>query len=74
MFNDLRETAALRKQTQQIRKRSYFQRRSRLDKYTGELLSLHRAGCSIAELQRWLRKRRIKVAHSTVSRWLQKHG
>ena len=28
---------------------------------------------STAELQRWLRERRIKVVHSTVARWLAKH-
>jgi arginine repressor len=32
---------------------------------------LRREGCSIAELQRWLRKKRIKVVHSTVARWLE---
>ena len=71
-FDPKIELAALRQQTQIIRKQRYS--RSRLDKFAGELLSLHRAGASTAELQRWLRDRRIRVVHSTVARWLTKHG
>lgn len=71
-FDPQAELAALRQQTKTIRKRRYS--RSRLDKYAGELLTLHRAGATTAELQRWLRARRIKVVHSTVARWLAKHG
>lgn len=71
-FDPKMELAALRQQTQIIRKKRYS--RSRLDKFAGELLSLHRAGASTAELQRWLRDRRIRVVHSTVARWLTKNG
>uniref|UniRef100_UPI001D0E46A9 hypothetical protein n=1 Tax=Klebsiella pneumoniae TaxID=573 RepID=UPI001D0E46A9 len=59
-------------QTRRIRQVRY--RPSRLDRYTGELLSLYQAGASAAELQRWLRARRIKVVLSTVTRWLEKNG
>ncbi len=39
------------------------------------LISLHIAGATPAELRRWLRQeKRIKVAHSTVARWMAKHG
>lgn len=71
MFDAHQEAEALRQQTRIIRKRSYTRRKSRLDQYKGELLALRREGCSIAELQRWLRKKRIKVVHSTVARWLE---
>ena len=71
-FDPEAEVAQLKAQTQAIRQRRY--RRSRLDRYTGELLQLHTSGATAAELQRWLRARRIKVTHSTVARWLQKHG
>ncbi|MFW9651198.1 hypothetical protein V3H42_22440 [Vibrio parahaemolyticus] len=71
MFDVHQEAEALRQQTRIIRKRSYSRRKSRLDQYKGELLALRREGCSIAELQRWLRKKRIKVVHSTVARWLE---
>ena len=70
-FDPLTELAALRQQTATIRNRRYAP--SRLDRHAGELLALHRAGASTAELQRWLRERRIKVVHSTVARWLAKH-
>jgi predicted site-specific integrase-resolvase len=45
----------------------------RLDRHRAELLAMHLGGASTAELQRWLRKNRIKVVHSTVARWLAKH-
>ena len=71
MFDAKKETAKLRLQTQIIRKRNYKKRTSRLDQYRDELIALKNEGCSTAELQRWLRKKRIKVVHSTVLRWLQ---
>ncbi|MCP6001090.1 hypothetical protein NL386_25935 [Klebsiella pneumoniae] len=71
-FDTAAELAALQAQTRRIRQVRY--RPSRLDRYTGELLSLHQAGASAAELQRWLRARRIKVVLSTVTRWLEKNG
>lgn len=71
-FNADTELEALRRQTGEIRRRRYT--RSRLDRYRGELLLLHRGGASVAELQRWLRARRISVVHSTVARWIDKNG
>ena len=71
-FNADTELEVLRRQTGEIRRRRYT--RSRLDRYRGELLLLHRGGASVAELQRWLRARRIRVVHSTVARWIDKNG
>lgn len=71
-FDVAHELTILREQTRTIRKKQY--RRSRLDRYTGELLQLHSAGASAAELRRWLREKRIRVALSTVTRWLAKNG
>jgi len=59
-------------QTKLIRKRRFSI--SRLDRFKGELLNLYMNGLTVAELQRWLRKKRIKVAYSTVYRWVQKNG
>ncbi len=74
-FDVQSELSALKAQTQSMRKRSYSARKSRLDKYKNQLLELHQAGATGAELQRWLRAhKRIKVAHSTVLRWLEKNG
>ena len=72
-FDPTAELAALRERAAITRRRTYAQRRSRLDRYTGELLSLHHAGGTVAELQRWLRTRRVVVVHSTVARWLSKY-
>ena len=47
------------------------QRRSKLDRYAAELLALRRAGATVAQLTRWLRRERdIGVAATTVGRWL----
>ena len=69
-FDAEKELTQIKNQTKSIRKKRFA--RSRLDKHSAELLSLYKAGASIAELQRWLRANRIKVEHSTVSRWLDK--
>ena len=71
-FDPVSEVATLKAETKMIRKRSYKQRKSRLDKYHTELVAMHKQGATIAELTRWLRKKKaIKVADSTVNRWLQ---
>ncbi|PJG59205.1 hypothetical protein [Aeromonas cavernicola] len=72
LFDPLTELASLRQQTALIRQQRYV--RSRLDRYRAELLALAEAGATTAELQRWLRERRVRVVHSTVSRWLTKHA
>ncbi|MPW28250.1 hypothetical protein F9L16_04455 [Agarivorans sp. B2Z047] len=70
-FNPESVCAALKAQTKVIRKPSYKRSTSRLDRHANELIQLRDQGNSIAELQRWLRfEKRVKVAHSTVSRWL----
>ncbi len=73
LFDVQTELENLKKQTKQIRKRSYRERRSRLDKFTYEILQLHKNGASGAEIQRFLCAKRIKVSHSTVQRWLAKY-
>ena len=71
-FDTAADRPPRRAQPRRIRQVRY--RPSRLDRYTGELLSLYQAGASAAELQRWLRARRIKVVLSTVTRWLEKNA
>ncbi|HAT7688692.1 TPA: hypothetical protein JAX36_005051 [Enterobacter cloacae subsp. cloacae] len=73
-FDAAAEVAKLKAQTKAIRKRSYFRRISKLDKYRGELLTMYRAGASGSELLRWLKSKRIDCAHSTLSRYLNKHN
>lgn len=71
-FDPELEVKKLKKQTSIIRKTRFS--KSRLDRYKGELLALKSSGASCAELQRYLRGKRVKVAYTTVSRWLAKHG
>ena len=71
-FGAAAEAARLRAQTRARRRPRY--RRSRLDRYKGELLALRAEGCTTAELQRWLLAHRIRVQHATVARWLRRHG
>lgn len=71
-FSALNEVKKLKNQTKTIRRKRYG--KSRLDRYKKQLITLRDNGASIAELQRWLRAKRIKVEWSTVSRWLNKNG
>lgn len=67
------EVARLKKEADENRRRPYS-RRSRLDRFENDLLQLHTAGARVIDLQRWLKERRVTVAHSTIGRWLEKHG
>ena len=69
-FDAAAEAAHLREQTR-ARRRTRLAA-SRLDRYTLELLALHDAGSTPAELRRWLADRRVRVHHSTVARWLRR--
>ena len=71
-FDVQAELAAIKAHTQLIRKKRYSP--SQLDRYRGELLQLHRAGVTVAELHRWLRAKQVKVVWTTVWRWLQKNA
>jgi len=73
MFDPKKEMQQLNEQSANIRKRSYKQRKSRLDKYKGELITLLEMGAKCTQLQRWLRKKRIKVSLSTVTRWRERN-
>ena len=71
-MNAEEEVKRLKTQSRLLRKRSYSRRKSRLDKYGGEIVALRKAGATYTEIQRWLRERRIKVHRSTVSRYIEK--
>ena len=70
-FDSKAEVERLRQQSAIDRTHRYAP--SRLDRYKGELLQMHLDGARAVDLQTWLREHRIKVAHSTVARWLAKH-
>ena len=70
MLNAQAELAALRARRTAAQRKTY--RVSRLARYRAELVALRRAGASYPELAEWLRrKRRCKVHHTTVMRYLQ---
>ena len=71
-FDAAEEVKKLKIETKARRKTRFD--KSRLDAYKGELVAMYEKGASIAELQRWLRKKRVKVWWSTVNRWLIKNG
>jgi len=52
------------------RRRRY--RRSRLMKFRAELVELRIAGATLADLRIWLRRQRVRIAASTISRFLKK--
>lgn len=62
------ELALIRQQRRVARRKRYY--RSRLDRYRAEIVVLRLAGATLAEIATWLRRRRCKVACSTVSRYL----
>ncbi len=73
-FDEVATLKELKEETKNIRYRCYKKYRSRLDRYKNELLILYQDGATRAELKRWLRRKKIKVAWSTVNRWIAKNG
>ena len=73
-FNAEQEVQQLKEHTRIIRKRNYWRRKSKLDQYAGELVSMSKAGASHSELQRWLKSKKIIVDRSTVCRFIQNNG
>ena len=71
-FDPTAELALLRERKRASRQR-YF-KKSQLDQFSYQLLELHNAGASIAELQRWLSNKKVNVHHTTVSRWVRRNN
>jgi hypothetical protein len=65
-FDAKAEVARLKEQT---KKRRNVPKKSSLSRFESQILALKQEGASMAEIQRWLRSKGLKVAHSTVSRW-----
>ncbi len=66
------ELAKLKAETRELRQKRF--KNSRLNAYRGELVTMHKEGATVAELQRWLKAKRISVAWTTVKRWLDNRG
>lgn len=70
MIDATEELAAIRRQRAIARRHRY--QKSALEKHRAELVDLRRAGASLMDLVVWLRSHRLRVAVSTVSRYLSK--
>ncbi|HBN90447.1 hypothetical protein [Rheinheimera aquimaris] len=66
------ELAKLKAETRELRQKRF--KNSRLNAYRGELVTMYAEGATVAELQRWLKTKRISVAWTTVKRWLDNRG
>lgn len=73
MFDAEMIVKQLQAETRQRRKKPYRRNKSRLDRYRMEILALRRHSASASEIQRWLRKKRVCVVLTTVTRWLEKN-
>lgn len=71
-FDPKAESQRLKQKTDLRRKKRYS--RSKLDKYTSELLALNTEGCTLEALQIWLQEHRITCDPSTIHRWLKRHA
>lgn len=73
-FDPARELQQLHELKNLRRRRHYWRGRSQLDPFTAELLALYDQGATAADLRDWLSQppRRLRVHHSTVSRWLKR--
>ncbi|OGU14219.1 MAG: hypothetical protein A2076_16710 [Geobacteraceae bacterium GWC2_53_11] len=69
MFDATAELAAVHRLRGLARRPRYH--KSALEKHRAELVALRRAGASLKDLVVWLRTKRLKVAASTVSRYLR---
>ena len=71
-FDAAAEAARLKAETRA--RRRLRRTSSRLDRHTHELLTLYDEGATVAELQRWLQARHVRVHQTTVGRWLRRRG
>ncbi|PJE78167.1 hypothetical protein CI610_02898 [invertebrate metagenome] len=69
-FDAVTEVAKLKQLAETIKHR---RKSSRLIRYKSQLLAMHQAGATTANLQRWLKSKHLNVVHSTGSRWLKKN-
>jgi len=66
----MNEVKKLKQETKLIRKKRYYT--SKLTPNRKKLSLMYSQGATIAELQRWLKAKRIKVNYSTVYRFIKR--
>ncbi len=71
-FNAKVEALRLKNEKKLITKKRF--KPSKLDKHKQRLLALYEEDTSIANLQRWLLRKGMRVHWTTVKRWVQKNA
>jgi hypothetical protein len=71
-FDAAREIEAIKTKLQKAKRRNYSKGKSKLDKYTGELIAMRQAGASFTVLAEWLSVRhRVKITRMSICRFLR---
>lgn len=70
-FNPEVEVAALKAESQLLRKRRYKRRISVIDPHRNHIIKLYEYGATNTEIQRYLKKKGVNVALSTVTRYMK---
>jgi len=71
-FNAAKEVEAIKARLRKAKRGNYAQGRSKLDKYTGELVAMRQAGASLAVLAEWLSVRHsVKITRMSICRFLR---
>lgn len=71
-FDAVREVEAIKTKLRKAKRGNYVKRKSKLDKYTGELIAMRQAGASFAVLAEWLSARhRVKITRMSICRFLR---
>lgn len=71
-FNAKSEAERLAQKSSLRKKKRYST--SKLDKWKPEITALRAEGCTLEQIQIWLKEKRIKAATSTIQRWLKRHA
>ena len=71
-FDAVKEVEAIKIKLRKARRGNYVKGKSKLDKYTGELIAMRQAGASFAVLAEGLSVRhRVKITRMSICRFLR---
>lgn len=71
-FDAVKEVEAIKTKLRKAKRGNYVKGKSKLDKYTGELIAMRQAGASFTVLAEWLSVRhRVKITRMSICRFLR---
>ena len=70
-FDVTKEIEQALEKLKKSKQKNYKRSTSRLNRYQAQLVTMRRAGATMAILQEWLKSHRCKVAQSTIWRFLR---